>query len=62
MNTEIKLDTYPSHKSEAVALAWLKQQDLSDKTPAETLQLFNKALREIKNETAKYFDSQRTSY
>ncbi|WP_429970741.1 hypothetical protein ACQW5G_07000 [Fructilactobacillus sp. Tb1] len=34
---------------ETVALEWLKNQDLSDKTPVETYTMFEIAVKEIQN-------------
>jgi hypothetical protein len=41
------LKTFPANKTQAIALAWLNQQDLSNLTPVEAASLFNKAEKEI---------------
>lgn len=39
------------------ALAWLRQQDLSQKTPTETFELLNKAIQEIQKAQPKATNS-----
>ena len=42
--------SFPDSKAEALALVWLKAQDLSDRTPIEIFELFNMAQQEIEGE------------
>ena len=39
--------SYPNNRNEVIALIWLRSQDLSGLTPAETAQKFKDALKEI---------------
>lgn len=45
---ETTLYTFPANRSQAIALAWLNQQDLSHVEPAEAAKLFDTAYHEIK--------------
>ena len=39
--------TFPSTKTEALAILYLQHQDLSDKTPADIAKLYDEACKEI---------------
>lgn len=47
MSNEVHFQTFPQTRSQAIALAWLNHQDLSDKTPTEVAKMFDAAQAEI---------------
>ncbi|KRN25369.1 hypothetical protein [Lacticaseibacillus camelliae] len=52
MTTENASQFFPTNRDEAIALEWLRQQDLSDKSPEDVALLFDTALKGVqrKNE------------
>lgn len=50
---EIKLNSFPSNYAQALALIYLKNCDLKDKSPEEILHIYRDALDRIKNEQGK---------
>ena len=46
------LNTFPSNKYQALAFLWLERQDLSGKSPAELLAMYDEAYNEM-NEAVK---------
>lgn len=50
MNNDLK--TFPSNVAEALALEYVRQQNLSGKSPREIMRLYDKALLEISAESA----------
>lgn len=45
---EIKLDTFPGTKAEALAMLYVQNQDLTGKTPAQIAALYDAAYKEIR--------------
>lgn len=43
------MDTFPSNKSEALAMLYLQNQDLTGKTPTEIKQMYSDVLHEFIN-------------
>lgn len=48
----VTLKTFPSSEHEFLASLWIRQQDLSDKSPIEISDMYYKALSEIKEKYA----------
>ncbi|MGP4038340.1 hypothetical protein ACTWP4_00310 [Gracilibacillus sp. D59] len=49
MSNDVTLDTFPSNRSEALAMLYLKNQDLSGKTPEELSQLYYDTIVRIRD-------------
>ena len=47
MDSEITFKAFPSRKSEALALAWLNAQNISELSPEDILAKFNDAEKRI---------------
>lgn len=52
MANDIRLDTFPSNRSEALTMLYLQNQDLRDKTPSEIVELYFSVLKGIREATS----------
>ncbi len=50
MSSEVKLSTFPSNRTEALVLLYLRSQDLSRKSPSEIQSMYFDACRELKQD------------
>lgn len=50
MGNDIKLNAFPSNRAEALALLYLKAQDLTGKSPSEIQTMYFEAYYEIKKD------------
>ena len=48
MPDKVELSTFPASRFQALAMLWLKNQDLSNKTPAEISNMYDMAYNEIR--------------
>lgn len=57
MGNDIKLNAFPSNRAEALALLYLKAQDLTGKSPSEIQTMYFEAYYEIKRDYHKKHES-----
>lgn len=57
MPNETTLRSFPSSKFEAIAFEIFKQQDLSEKTPADAFDLYQSIYQEIKDHRMKRIEN-----
>ncbi len=50
MNENVTLNTFPSNRNEALAMLYLQNQDLSDKTPEQIHTLYWETLYDIRRD------------
>ncbi|MBC1286890.1 hypothetical protein HB818_14085 [Listeria booriae] len=53
MDNEVKLNTFPRNKTDALAMLHLQSRDLTEVSPAELVELYQDTRREIKAQFAK---------
>lgn len=58
MTSENPTQFFPTSRDEAVALEWLRQQDLSDKSPEDVALLYDTALKGVQRKNEQLRDNQ----
>lgn len=57
MSNDIKLNSFPSTRTEALAFLYVKSQDLTGKSPSEIQTMYFEAYYEIKRDYSKKYNS-----